>query len=193
MKGCAIRLRSLPRWAARSKSFTPSLYRPPSAIFSTYPRSASVCSRRKLRLLLSPARRLISLRLSSSESRNVSSTSKALATDSTRYLPSVIRGNFMRSRWPAGPVPPAPLESDLGSQFHRAIAANRVGDLTEIGGIEISVRLIELRSVGHAERFGAKLHAHALGERKLLEQRCIEIEETGPGECVPAHVSRHAR
>ena len=59
-------------------------------------------------------------------------------------------------------------EADLRTQLQTAPAA-RSGDVTIVGILDTSVRVVELRSVGHPERLTADFHFHLLREVEDLE------------------------
>src|SRR6266436_6901797 len=107
-----------------------------------------------------------------------------------------LRGNC-KSILNAQPVPRkgVQLERQLGSQLHGAVASNGVGYIAEgagcIGGKALA-GLIELRRIGDAEGFGAKLYVHALSNRKAAKYRGIQIEEARSAEGSAGHITQNA-
>src|SRR5579884_90459 len=95
MNGWASTFASRRKLVACSISFVPNLYRCPSLVRSTYPRSLIVNNNRKARLLFKDARLAISFSVSPSESPKASKTSSALSTASTTYLCALCFGNFI--------------------------------------------------------------------------------------------------
>ena len=80
---------------------------------------------------------------------------------------------------------PGQLEADLRTQLQTAPAA-RSGDVTVVGVGDVGGRVVELRSVGDAERLTADFHFHLLREVEDLEDGKIRVEEARPGKSIPS-------
>src|SRR5687768_3515954 len=84
------------------------------------------------------------------------------------------------SRWPSRQSPLC-SKDQLCAELHGTVAA-RTANETEIWVVYVRVRVIQLpaRGVRDAERLCSNFEVPPLGEVELLEQRGIEIRETGP-------------
>src|SRR6266436_1815734 len=79
----------------------------------------------------------------------------------------------------------AALKRQLRTKLDRPVASDCGGHIAEIAccvRAKALIRLIELRCIRHAERFGAKLHTNALFDRETAEYRGVQIEESWSAE-----------
>src|SRR6266853_2024297 len=105
-----------------------------------------------------------------------------------RYLKPILNAEL-------GPCKGVQLERQLRSHLSGPVSANRVGHMAESAGCICAKALtgfVELRRIGDAEGFGAKLQVHPLFNRKAPEYRGVQIKQPWSAEGSAGHITQNA-
>ena len=95
-----------------------------------------------------------------------------------------------RRTWPDADL----SEGYLGPKFHSSITTiRRVNgrNSPEVGGADVSVGIIEVRSIGNAECLRAQLQSRSLSKVKAAKHSSIEVKKAGTAERISRHITQN--